>query len=117
MAYEQTFLWSLLITLLAEVPVVFALVRHRYKKSNTGDTIFAGIIASALTLPYFWFVLPAFISERLPYVFLGESIIILVEAYIYHRLLKLSAKQAFVVSLCANLASIAVGVIVSPMRI
>ena len=117
MTYEQHFLWSLLVTLLVEVPIACLFVRRAYKKSNTTDTIFAGIIASSLTLPYFWFILPIFISNRFAYVWIGESVIVLIEAYIYYRILKVSAKQAFVVSLIANVSSVIVGLFLSKLGI
>ena len=110
MTYEQTFLFSLLITLLSETPVVLLLAHNIYKKNNTSDIIFAGIIASSLTLPYFWFILPLFIPNRIPYVFIGESLIVLIEAYIYSKIIKLTPKQSFVVSLIANITSILVGI-------
>ncbi len=113
MSYEKQFLLALFITLFSEVPAAFLLAKYWLKKSNVKDILFAGIISSALTLPYFWFVLPSFINNRTSYIWFGETAIVLIEAYIYHHLLKTTAKQALVVSLIANITSIAIGLILS----
>ena len=111
MSYEGIFLHSLVLTLIVEVPVVFLFCRYVYKLVDNWNVIIVAILASALTLPYFWFILPGYISDRTLYVIVGESVIVLVEAIIYHRLLKLKIGQALLVSLIANLASILVGLI------
>ena len=111
MSYEELFLRSLVLTLLVEVPIVFVLSKYVYKLINKWNVVFVAVLASALTLPYFWFVLPAYISERTLYIIVGESVIILIEAFIFHRLLKLKIGQALLVSLIANLASILVGLL------
>ena len=112
MIYEQLFLYALLITLISEVFVVFFILRYKYKNYNNSDIVFAGIISSTLTLPYFWFILPEFITDRIIYIIVGESAIILIEAFIYFYLLKLKFSQALIVSLIANIASILIGLIV-----
>lgn len=111
MTYEQTFLLSLLLTLATEIPVAVFLVRNFYKNTHipVSKIVFAGIVASALTLPYFWFVLPAYIPSRGLYMIMGESAIVLVEAFIYKQLLEIPFPKSFVVSLAANLVSIAAG--------
>jgi len=114
MLYEQKFLLSLLLTLITEVPVVFVFVKYAYKYRDIKipTIVFVGILASVLTLPYLWFVLPAFIFERFTYLILGESLVILVEAFIYFKLLKLKLLDSFVVSLLANTASIILGLVI-----
>lgn len=112
MSYEQLFLYALSLTLLMEVPVVFLVARCLYKIYDTWNIIFAGLITSTLTLPYFWFVLPHFINDRMLYIILGESSIILIEAFIYYRILKLKFSQAIVISLIANFASILGGLLI-----
>lgn len=111
MPYEQKFLFSLLLTLAVEIPTAIVLVRFFYKQKEIkiSRIIFAGLVASALTLPYFWFVLPFYISSRSTYIFFGESIIVLVEALMYYQCLQLKFSRAFVVSLIANIASILLG--------
>lgn len=112
MSYEQLFLYALSLTLLMEVPVAFLLARYLYKIHDTWNIIFAGLITSTLTLPYFWFVLPHFINDRMLYIILGESAIILIEAFIYYRILKLKFSQAIIISLITNIASILGGLLI-----
>lgn len=111
MAYEQMFLNALFLTLITEVPVVFIAVRYLYKIKDNFNIIFAGIISSILTLPYFWFILPYFISNRMLYIILGESSIVLIEAFIYYKILKLKFSQALIISFIANLASVLIGLL------
>jgi hypothetical protein len=112
MSYEHLFLYALLLTLLAEVPVVFLCARYLYKVKDNQNIIFAGIITSTLTLPYFWFILPVFISDRLQYIVLGELFIIFIEAFIYYKIFKLKFLQALIISLFANVTSIVFGLII-----
>lgn len=111
MIYEQHFLFSLLVTECVEIPVVAFLVKrlYRYKDIRISKIIAVAFMASALTLPYFWFVLPAFVVSRAVYIFGGESLIIAVEAAIYKQLLGLKLSEAVVVSLAANISSVFLG--------
>lgn len=112
MSYEQIFLWALLMTLLIEVPVVFLVNKYIYKNKNNIYVLFTGIVSSVLTLPYFWFILPAFISNRIVYIIVGEISIVLIEAFIYYCILKLKFSQAIIISLIANIASILGGLLI-----
>jgi len=112
MAYEQMFLNALFLTLITEVPVVFVVSRYLYKIKDNFNIIFAGIISSVLTLPYFWFILPYFVSNRMLYIILGESSIILIEAFIYYKILKLKFSQALIISFIANASSILIGLLI-----
>lgn len=114
LSYEQQFLFALLMTLIIEIPVTIVLIRALYKRREPGISkiILIGFLASALTLPYLWFILPAYISNRGLYIWLGEASVILVEAVIYYRFLKLRLLDAGVVSLVANVVSVVVGLVV-----
>lgn len=114
MMYEQKFLLSLLLTLITEVPVVFIFVRYiyKYRDIKIPTIIFVGILASVLTLPYLWFVLPAFIFDRIIYLILGETLVVLIEAIIYFKLFKLKLLDAFIVSLLANIVSAVLGLLI-----
>lgn len=114
MLYEQKFLLSLLLTLITEIPLSVLLVRIFYKKKEIkiSKIIFAGFIASALTLPYFWFVLPFYISNRSVYIFIGEGAIVLLEAFVYYQFLQLKFFKAFIISLIANIVSVLLGLII-----
>lgn len=113
MFYEQEFLFSLLLTLTVEIPVTVLLINFFYKqkKIRLFKIVFAGFMASTLTLPYFWFVLPFYIYNQSIYIFLGESIVVLTEAYIYSQLLQLKFSRSFVISLISNISSIVLGLL------
>lgn len=113
MLYEQKFLFSLLLTLIVEIPIAIFLIKFFYKQKDIkiSKIIFVGFIASALTLPYFWFVLPAYITDRFLFMLYGEMIIVCTEMVIYYQLLKLKLKRSFIVSLITNIMSILVGLI------
>ncbi len=112
MIYEVLFLYALFATILTELLVLLLIFRYKYKNSNNTDIIFASVVSSGLTLPYFWFVLPTFIPDRMTYIIIGEASIILIEAFIYFHLLKLKFSQALVISFIANATSILVGLII-----
>ena len=111
MTYEQHFLLALLVTECVEIPIAVFLVRRLYKYRELSLSRIAAVafVASALTLPYFWFILPAFIINRAWYIFGGESLIIAVEAVIYNKLLGLRPSQAVALSLAANISSALLG--------
>lgn len=114
MFYEQKFLFSLLLTLTIEIPVVVLLVKYLYKQKEIkiSKIIFVGFIANALTLPYLWFILPAHISSRLLYVLIGEISAFLIEAIIYKELLDIKINKALIISLIANLTSFLLGLLI-----
>jgi len=107
------FIFALLITVAVETLVLFALVRKHLhlpaKKLGNRLVAFSGVLASALTLPYLWFVLPYFIGNYWEYVFFSEAFAIIVEAAIYHVLLKQEFRRALLLSLACNLVSFALG--------
>ena len=111
MLYDQKFLFSLLLTLIVEIPIAVFFVRrfYKYKEIKISKIVFVGFIVSTLTLPYFWFVLPVYISSRSLYIFFGEALIIIIETIIYNQFLKLKLSKAFIVSLVANIVSIFLG--------
>jgi hypothetical protein len=114
MLYEQKFLFSLLLTLIVEILIAIFLVKYLYKleEIKISKIVLVGLVASGLTLPYFWFVLPIYISSRSLYIFIGELLIFFIEAIIYNQFLKLKLSKAFVVSLVANIASIFLGLVI-----
>jgi len=66
--------------------------------------IFAGIIASALTLPYLWFILPSYILSNY-YIYVGEILVVIVESFIYKQLLELKFNHALIISFVCHLSS------------
>jgi len=115
MLYEQKFLFSLFLTLIVEIPISVLFVKSLYKHQEIkiSKIVLVGFIASALTLPYFWFILPEYISSRSLYILFGEFSIILIEAIIYNQFLRLKFPEAFIISLSANIASVFLGLVFS----
>jgi hypothetical protein len=114
LTYEQKFLFALLLTWFIEIIAAIILIKYLFKSREIkiARIVFVGLIASGLTLPYLWFILPSYISNRLLYTLVGEISIILVEAIIYYYFLKLRLPLSFVVSFVANLASFFLGIII-----
>lgn len=115
---EARFLVALAVTVVVETAVIVALVRALVKvqagRPGLTRCLFAGFFASFATLPYLWFVLPAFVHPYALLVAAGETGAVLLEAAAYVFLLNLPFRTTIVLSLCANLASIAVGFLVMP---
>ena len=116
MQYELLFIFSLVFTILIELIVLFLLLRYAFhigpKHISTSLVIFAGIFASFATLPYLWFVLPAFIQTRLAWSLIGECSVFLVEAIFYKFTLKTTLRQSLFLSFCCNLASFVLGLFI-----
>lgn len=113
MPYEQKFLFSLLFTLIVEIPIAVFFVKYFYKHKEIkiSNIVFVGFIVNALTLPYFWFIFPVYVFDRNIYIIVGESLVILVETIMYNQLLKLKLSESFIVSLAANSLSMLLGLL------
>jgi len=113
MIYETKFLLSLLVTLIIEIPIIFLLIKYfiKPKKFSIKKIIVVGIIASTLTLPYFWFILVAYLSPNY-YILFGEIFVILIESLIFNQILKIKLHKAFYISLIANISSILAGILI-----
>ena len=111
MVYETKFLVSLAITLLIEVPLAVIAFRYilKLREVSLRTIIFVGILASSLTLPYLWFIIPRYVDARL-YLLWGETIIILAEAVIYNQLLNIKIIKALLASTSINLISYYLGI-------
>lgn len=108
--YETRFLMALMLTIFIEVIVLLLFIKGAYKLQDRRypEIIIAGILASTLTLPYIWFVLPVYTNYH---VLAGELFAIIAEAGIYYRLLKLKFTRALLVSAAANIISMVSGLI------
>ena len=105
--YTHAFITSLVFTCVVETIILFLLVRYWLKgEQKTADLVFAGIFASFATITYVWYVFPV-IATWPPHGALlwAEPFAFIVEAVFYRFFLKLSWKEAFIVSFLANLAS------------
>jgi hypothetical protein len=115
---QALFLVALAVTVIVETAVILAMIRFVYKvpaiNLSLARTLFAGFFASFATIPYLWFVLPAFLSPYSVQVLVGETGAILFEAIAYVFLFNLPFRRTIILSLVANLASITVGLLILP---
>lgn len=113
MTYETTFLKALILTVTTEFLFVFTFVTFIFKIRSISlpRIAFTTFLASFATLPYLWFVLPAFISSFWTKTIVGETGIIIMELFIYHATLQLSKPKSALISLCANGISILAGLL------
>ncbi len=113
MGYETRFLHALLLTVAVEGAVIVAMLRFfpgvNKWKIPLRRAVGAGVVPSVATLPYLWFVLPAFLTGYYLRTVIGEAGIILVETIILRLLLNLPLRDCAILSLLANIASILAG--------
>lgn len=116
MVYETKFLISLALTLLIEIPLAVVIVHFiiKLREVSLWQVVFVSFIASALTLPYLWFIVPRYVDARL-YIIYGEIFITLVEGIVYNQLLKINIWKALLLSLVVNMASYYFGVLVNAL--
>lgn len=113
--YEVLFLKALGLTSLIEITVFCLVYYFGFKKKKLSELLYGAFvcfIASALTLPYVWFVFPAFITEKIIYIIAAEIFALIVEAVVYRILLKCRAYQAFIISFICNGASFGLGLLI-----
>ena len=109
MIYETHFLFALFITIAIETLVVFLLL---YKDVGFFKRVSAGILPTALTLPYIWFVFPAFLGMGEFYRWVSEIFAVIIEAWMICLIASISLYRAFFISLTANVASFIIGMII-----
>jgi len=116
MGYERLFLFSICFTIAVETAVLFLMVRKIYgidaKKIPGALLFFSGFFASFATLPYLWFLLPAFLKDYWLLVVAGEAGVFLIEAAFYKFTLGIDAKKAIAISAACNAASFFLGLAV-----
>ncbi len=88
MAYELAFFQALSLTVVLEIIAAAALKHFAGRRLALTPTSYPRLIimvalASALTLPYAWFILPAFLSRGLPYILTAEISVTVIEALWY----------------------------------
>jgi len=114
--YQMQFLKALCWTLAIETAVLFLLIRYAFRIQKTvlsnALLVFAGIFSSATTLPYLWFVLPAFLKSRTLLGGVAEPLIFLVEAVFYYFVLRIGVRRSLLVSFVCNLASFMAGFLI-----
>jgi hypothetical protein len=111
MSYGFYFFLALLLTLAVEIPILILAVKYLLKiKIQIKEIVTCGVFVNLFSLPYLWFVFPLFIVSH-NYVLIGEILVILIEAIILLKVLKINFKSAFILSLIANIASYLAGLI------
>lgn len=112
MIYEIRFLAALSATVAIETAVLFFVMRKIFgfgnEKIKNKKIIISGLACSTLTIPYLWFVFPAFMDQTMVLVF-GEGFAVLAEAGLLKVLLPLQGRQALGASFLANLCSFLAG--------
>ena len=116
MSYELAFLQALLITVLLECFIAALLKkffgRRLLLKQTYTRLLLTVALASIITLPYAWFVLPAFVKSGIAYILLAEISVTIIEALFYWFTLKTSIKAAIILSVTANFFSWYIGNVV-----
>jgi len=107
------FLKALFFTILIETLVLFFFFKILFKKQAITDKslLVTGILASTVTLPYLWFILPVFIQSFFWYVLAGELSVVLLESLIIAYILKPGYRRALIISACCNLCSFLAGLL------
>jgi len=112
--YLYAFLRAWTVTIGVETLVLIWLFKNPLKEQLVGIKllVITSVFASSLTLPYVWFVFPLAFSGRYS-VSLGfsELFAFAIEAIFYKVFLKLSLRNAFIVSFIANACSFGLGYI------
>jgi hypothetical protein len=115
--YEVDFLKSFGMTIGLEITVLLILFnipvlrKSPEPKPANHKVILAGFFCTFATLPWLWFVLPAFVQDRFWYTLVGEVSIFLIEGVMLYLMLPLNILRAILYSFLANLVSWGLGVL------
>jgi hypothetical protein len=112
MRYEAMFLKALGLTVSIETTALWGLTRlfgRGGSPPSSGRVLACGILCSSATLPYLWFVLPAWVPERNALMAIGEPAVTLAEACILALALPAQPGRAAALSIACNLASWLIG--------
>ena len=114
--YQLQFLKALALTVAVETVVLFLVIRYAFRIPgmvlSNALLVFAGLFCSGTTLPYLWFVLPAFLKTHTLLGLVGELLIFLVEAVFYYFVLRIGVQRSLLVSFACNLASVMSGLLI-----
>jgi uncharacterized protein YqhQ len=116
MNYETLFCKALITTVVTESAAIATIIRFvagiGHRRIVWPRIVGACIIPSCATLPYLWFVLPAFITDFYVRTIVGEVAITVTETVILKALLLLPWRYCALLSLVANCASIGAGLLI-----
>lgn len=110
----NNFLIALILTILIETTVLLLVSifwKYDEKKFSSKNIIFAGIVASALTLPYLHLVLIEFLPWWYPYLITWEVSVTLIEAIFYMFFFEIKFTKWLSLSILANVTSFTIWVI------
>lgn len=114
MTYELMFLRALAVTVAVETVALWAVTRLPWPVA-TRPSFFrlaaGGFFCSFATLPYLWFVLPAWIKGYYPLMAVGELGVTLMEGLILAAVLPTRPGKGLVISLFCNLISFLFGLV------
>ncbi len=106
---------ALVISIAIEAPIAYAIVRYaNWRSRGPLHAATASAVATAVTHPQLWFNFVPALADGLGYwptVALGEALVIVVEGMLIAWMAQLKLQRAMLVSLVANAASFAAGVI------
>ena len=103
---QLDFLQAFLLTNAIEIPVCWLFLKKQQKPQRI---VLATLLANTITLPFVWFVFPFFIHGYWIALALSEIFAFLSEAAIYAQAFRLKARQALLISFCANCPSFLIG--------
>jgi len=109
------FLQALGLTVAIETTVLWGLTRRFLPSGtppSTSRVLACGILCSSATLPYLWFVLPAWVQDRHVLMAIGEPAVTLAEAGILALALPARPARALALSFGCNLISFLMGLVV-----
>ncbi|MCC7197088.1 hypothetical protein IT413_02720 [Candidatus Peregrinibacteria bacterium] len=121
MHYEIIFLKGLLFTIVAELGagILFRILETKlgfFRKKVLGGVkwwkfVVVIAMASVMTLPYVWFVLPYILAPKIVFQVVAELFAWLMEAVFYAFCFKLKTREAIVFSFVLNLVSVVLGLL------
>ena len=107
---DSRFLACLIFSVAIEVPILVLYVRWQSRDGSPRWPRIAatGALATATSLPYLWFLVPTLVHTSL-FWWIGEGMVIAIEAAIIAFVLPLPARHALAASMLCNLSSLLIG--------
>lgn len=112
--YFIQFIESRLLTIFLETIMLFFICKLFLKKDNLKNwkIILTWILASTITLPILWFIIPFFIHKWTSFVIFGELFVTFVEVVIIKYLLNIKRSKSVLLSFICNLFSFLVWLLI-----
>ena len=109
MQYFESFLQALALTIAIEGLVLYAASRKMGHSLSSKTIAFCAIACSSATLPFVWYSFPAVFTDKFLEVAASEAFAILAEWVLLCRILRISMKDCFFLSLACNTVSFFAG--------